>query len=113
MNGASDVTMLLQAWSEGDRGALVDEAIAAIRQHDGTDPYDVVFMDWRMPGMDGSGAAGFPMNVRPLQPWKAYAGGANAEMDQTRVRSTPVYCLPLRALPGDVPLIHELPGRRR
>jgi signal transduction histidine kinase/DNA-binding response OmpR family regulator/HPt (histidine-containing phosphotransfer) domain-containing protein/HAMP domain-containing protein len=29
------------------------EAISAIRQHDSTDPYDVVFMDWRMPGMDG------------------------------------------------------------
>jgi len=29
------------------------EAIAAIQQHDATDPYDLVFMDWRMPGMDG------------------------------------------------------------
>src|SRR6185436_19328194 len=29
------------------------EALAAIRQRDGTEPYDVVFMDWRMPGMDG------------------------------------------------------------
>jgi signal transduction histidine kinase/CheY-like chemotaxis protein/HPt (histidine-containing phosphotransfer) domain-containing protein len=31
------------------------EALAAIRQHDadGAVPYDVVFMDWRMPGMDG------------------------------------------------------------
>ncbi len=31
------------------------EALAAIRQHnaDATAPYDVVFMDWRMPGMDG------------------------------------------------------------
>jgi PAS domain S-box-containing protein len=29
------------------------EAIAAVKQHDGTDPYDVIFMDWRMPGMDG------------------------------------------------------------
>ena len=27
--------------------------IAAIQQHDATDPYDIVFMDWRMPGMDG------------------------------------------------------------
>src|SRR6185295_18942804 len=24
-----------------------------IQQHDATDPYDIVFMDWRMPGMDG------------------------------------------------------------
>jgi two-component system, sensor histidine kinase and response regulator len=29
------------------------EAIAAIQERDGTDPYDLVFMDWRMPGMDG------------------------------------------------------------
>jgi PAS domain S-box-containing protein len=29
------------------------EAIAAIHQHDPSEPYDVVFMDWRMPGMDG------------------------------------------------------------
>jgi len=29
------------------------EAIAAIQRHDATEPYDIVFMDWRMPGMDG------------------------------------------------------------
>jgi two-component system sensor histidine kinase/response regulator len=29
------------------------EAIAAIKQQDVLDPYDIVFMDWRMPGMDG------------------------------------------------------------
>ena len=29
------------------------DAISAIRDHDSTDPYDIVFMDWRMPGMDG------------------------------------------------------------
>jgi len=29
------------------------EAIEAVRQRDATDPYDIVFMDWRMPGMDG------------------------------------------------------------
>jgi signal transduction histidine kinase/CheY-like chemotaxis protein len=29
------------------------EAISAIQNHDPTDPYDIVFMDWRMPGMDG------------------------------------------------------------
>jgi CheY-like chemotaxis protein len=28
-------------------------AVAAVRQHGPTAPYDVVFMDWRMPGMDG------------------------------------------------------------
>jgi signal transduction histidine kinase/CheY-like chemotaxis protein/HAMP domain-containing protein len=29
------------------------EAIAAVQRHAGSDPYDIVFMDWRMPGMDG------------------------------------------------------------
>ncbi len=29
------------------------DAIAAIQKHDRAEPYDVVFMDWRMPGMDG------------------------------------------------------------
>jgi two-component system sensor histidine kinase/response regulator len=29
------------------------EAIAIIQQRDASEPYDVVFMDWRMPGMDG------------------------------------------------------------
>ena len=34
-----------------------EEAIAAVKQHDSGRPYDVVFMDWRMPGMDGIQAA--------------------------------------------------------
>jgi len=29
------------------------EAITAIQQQDAAAPYDIVFMDWRMPGMDG------------------------------------------------------------
>ena len=29
------------------------EAIAAVKQHDIADPYDILFMDWRMPEMDG------------------------------------------------------------
>jgi two-component system sensor histidine kinase/response regulator len=29
------------------------EALAAIKERDADEPYDVVFMDWRMPGMDG------------------------------------------------------------
>ena len=28
-------------------------AIAAVKKHDATAPYDIIFMDWRMPGMDG------------------------------------------------------------
>jgi signal transduction histidine kinase/DNA-binding response OmpR family regulator/HPt (histidine-containing phosphotransfer) domain-containing protein/CHASE3 domain sensor protein len=36
-----------------DTVASGKEAITAIQQHDATDPYDIVFMDWRMPGMDG------------------------------------------------------------
>jgi two-component system sensor histidine kinase/response regulator len=39
--------------SRVDAVASGKEAIAAIQQHDATDPYDIVFMDWRMPGMDG------------------------------------------------------------
>ncbi len=30
-----------------------EEAVAAVKQHDAAGPYDVVFMDWRMPGLDG------------------------------------------------------------
>jgi len=29
------------------------EAIALVREHDRREPYDIVFMDWRMEGMDG------------------------------------------------------------
>jgi PAS domain S-box-containing protein len=29
------------------------EAVAAVKQHDAAEPYDVVFMDWKMPGVDG------------------------------------------------------------
>jgi CheY-like chemotaxis protein/HPt (histidine-containing phosphotransfer) domain-containing protein len=30
-----------------------EEAVSAVKQHDASAPYDVVFMDWRMPGVDG------------------------------------------------------------
>lgn len=36
-----------------DAVASGKEAISAVKQHDATDPYDIVFMDWRMPGLDG------------------------------------------------------------
>jgi len=43
--------------AQRDAVASAPEAIAAVRQADTTAPYDVVFMDWRMPGMDGLQAA--------------------------------------------------------
>ncbi len=43
----SDLTPHVDAVSSGA------EALAAIRQQDATTPYDLIFMDWRMPGMDG------------------------------------------------------------
>jgi len=43
--------------SQTDAVASAAEAIAAIKQADAAAPYDVVFMDWRMPGMDGLQAA--------------------------------------------------------
>ncbi len=39
--------------SHVDTVASGKEAIAAIQAQDATCPYDIVFMDWRMPGMDG------------------------------------------------------------
>jgi signal transduction histidine kinase/CheY-like chemotaxis protein len=36
-----------------DAVASGKEAVAAIQQRDAYEPYDIVFMDWRMPGMDG------------------------------------------------------------
>jgi two-component system sensor histidine kinase/response regulator len=30
-----------------------EEALAAVKEKDPAEPYDIVFMDWRMPGMDG------------------------------------------------------------
>jgi two-component system sensor histidine kinase/response regulator len=45
----SDLVAVVDAVSSGA------EALAAVRQYNADDaaPYDVVFMDWRMPGMDG------------------------------------------------------------
>jgi len=39
--------------SRVDMVASGPEAIAAVKQQDAVEPYDIVFMDWRMPGMDG------------------------------------------------------------
>ncbi len=39
--------------SRVDAVASGKEAIAAVQERDATDPYDIVFMDWRMPEMDG------------------------------------------------------------
>jgi len=39
--------------SRVDTVASGREAIAAIQQRDATEPYDIGFMDWRRPGMDG------------------------------------------------------------
>ena len=39
--------------SRVDAAASGKEAIAAIQRYDAAEPYDIVFMDWRMPGMDG------------------------------------------------------------
>jgi two-component system sensor histidine kinase/response regulator len=44
---------LIKLVTRVDAVASGKEAISAIKQHDSSDPYDIVFMDWRMPGMDG------------------------------------------------------------
>jgi len=49
--------LLKQVVLRRDAVASAPEALAAIKQADADAPYDVVFMDWRMPGMDGLQAA--------------------------------------------------------
>jgi signal transduction histidine kinase/ligand-binding sensor domain-containing protein/CheY-like chemotaxis protein/HPt (histidine-containing phosphotransfer) domain-containing protein len=44
-----------------------EEAIAAVKQHDSDEPYDVVFMDWRMPGLDGIETARLIKKERELK----------------------------------------------
>ena len=36
-----------------DVAASGKDAISAVQRQDASEPYDIVFMDWRMPGMDG------------------------------------------------------------
>jgi two-component system sensor histidine kinase/response regulator len=43
--------------AQTDAVASGPEALAAVKQADAAAPYEVVFMDWRMPGMDGLQAA--------------------------------------------------------
>ncbi|MFL6278589.1 MAG: response regulator, partial [Vicinamibacterales bacterium] len=43
------------------------DAIAAIQQHDAIDPYDIVFMDWRMPGMNGLQASRYVKSDETLK----------------------------------------------
>jgi two-component system sensor histidine kinase/response regulator len=49
--------LLKEVVAETDAVASAPEALAAIKQTDADAPYDIVFMDWRMPGMDGLQAA--------------------------------------------------------
>jgi two-component system sensor histidine kinase/response regulator len=39
--------------SRVDTAGSGNEALTAIKEKDSAEPYDIVFMDWRMPGMDG------------------------------------------------------------
>jgi two-component system sensor histidine kinase/response regulator len=43
------------------------EAIAAVKAMDADQPYDIIFMDWRMPGMDGLQAARLIKSDEKLQ----------------------------------------------
>jgi signal transduction histidine kinase/CheY-like chemotaxis protein/CHASE3 domain sensor protein len=44
---------LISLASRVDTVASGMEAIAAVKRQDAIAPYDIIFMDWRMPGMDG------------------------------------------------------------
>ena len=43
------------------------DALTAIKREDASEPYDVVFMDWRMPGMDGLQASRYIKSDETLQ----------------------------------------------
>src|SRR5262249_4298137 len=45
--------MLAGIARRADAAASAPDGIAMIHEHDDAEPYDVVFMDWRMPGLDG------------------------------------------------------------
>ncbi|MCX4189616.1 response regulator [Methylophaga sp. OBS3] len=47
------VSMLAQIGAEIDQAASGEACLALLDQADDKHPYDLVFMDWKMPGMDG------------------------------------------------------------
>ncbi|MCB1760843.1 MAG: response regulator, partial [Gammaproteobacteria bacterium] len=70
-NSTSRLVLSEMLFSFGIRNKTVESGESAIREFvraADTDPYDVVLMDWRMPGMDGIEAAGrIQKNVRQGQ----------------------------------------------
>ena len=69
-NAAAREILQEQLSTVGSRTDVVasgKEAIAAVQQHDATDPYDIVFMDWRMSGMDGLQASRYIKNDETLR----------------------------------------------
>jgi signal transduction histidine kinase/DNA-binding response OmpR family regulator len=50
-----------------DSVSSADEAFILLDKNDETDPYKLVFMDWKMPGMDGVAAADFILNKMKLE----------------------------------------------
>ena len=79
------------------RRRLRPEAIAAVQQADAADPYDIVFMDWRMPGMDGLQASRAHQERRVAQ---ASAGDRHGHGVRTRGGARGSRAAATRRLPG-------------